>query len=539
MRWLTGPMFLAVAVTLANAAEPVVVDDAAYLAFARQVAARPLDPYGFELYWYTTAEPAMGVLCPPVVPYWLGLGMAVFGDRPPLLKLWMFPFVWLLAWALRELLRRFARGTERAALPLLVLSPAVLPTVNLMLDIPAVGLGLAALVLFVRACDRGSWRLAATAGLVAGLAMQAKYTALLVPAVLGWYGLTHRRADFAVLAGGVAAALFAGWELLVAAEYGVSHFLFHLAGQRSAGGPVAWLGLKWGLLPGLLGGLGLLAVGVGLYAGRAVGFPRSVLAGAAVAWVTGVGLVCGGADVRPSVVWRAAGAAVLLTAAGGATILLVRRWKPLAVRRSPDSWFVVGWVAVELAGYFALTPFPAARRVIGPTVALGVLAARVVSRSGRRPPGWVVPFGITVGVLTAALDTWDAYPEKVLAERAAEVVRDRPPALQVWYAGHWGFQYYSERAGMRPAFRGQLLAAGDYLVLPLHPDPDGFYRPDSVNGWLLPPADAERLAELVWDDWLCATTIPSFYGGPNPVVGRDHPRLRVGVFRVVRGWVVP
>jgi hypothetical protein len=556
-RWLTGPTFLAAVVTLANAAKPVVVDDAAYLAFARQIAARPFDPYGFELYWYTAPEPAMGVLCPPVVPYWLGLGVAVVGDSPPLLKLWMFPFVWLFAWSLRDLLRRFARGTERAALPLLMLSPAVLPTVNLMLDIPAVGLGLAALALFARACDRGSWRLAAAAGLAAGLAMQTKYTALLAPAALGWYGLTHRRAGLTALAGAVAAALFAGWELLIAAKYGVSHFLFHLAGQRSAGGPIAWLGVKWGLLPGLLGGSGLLAVGVGLYAGRAVGLPGRVLVWAAVLWTVGAAAVCllpadravfrGGfksdrGTPLASVVWRTAGAAALATAAGCAAVLLVRRCKPFAVRRSRDSWFVVGWVLLELAGYFALTPFPAARRVIGPTIALGVLAARVVSRvsrarPGRRPPGWVVPFGVAAGVLTAALDIWDAYPEKVLAEQAAEVVRDRPPGSRVWYAGHWGFQYYCERAGMRPAFPGLAVAAGDYLVLPLHPDPDGFYRPDSANAWLLPPADAEWVAELEWDDRLAAATIPSFYGGPNPVVGRDHPRLRVGVFRLTRAWV--
>ena len=556
VRWLTGPFALAAVVTLANAAKPPVVDDTAYLAFARQIAAQPLDPYGFELYWYTRPEPAMGVLCPPVVPYWLGLGVALVGESPPLLKVWLFPFVWLLAWSLKELLRRFGRGTEPAALPLLVLSPAVLPTVNLMLDVPAAGLGLAALVLFARACDRGNWRLAATSGVVAGLAMQTKYTALLVPAVIGWYGLTHRRVGLAVLAGAVAAAVFAGWEVLIAARYGASHFLHHLAEQRSGGGIVESVRDKWGLLPGLVGHLGLLAVGVGLYAGRAVGFPRWLLAGTAGLWVVGVALLSlfGGtqvlfpwADPRKDsplapLLWRSTGLAVLVTAAGCAAVLLVRRWRPLVPRPSRDSWFVVGWVVLELAGYFALTPFPAARRVIGPTVALGVLAARVVSRVGRarpdrRPPGWVVPFGVAAGVLTAALDTWDAYPEKVLAERAAAVVRDRPAGSRVWYAGHWGFQFYCERAGMRPAYPGAELAAGDYLVVPLYPSATGFYRPDSVNARVEPPEDAERVAEFEWEDGLAATTIPSFYGGPNPVVGRDYPRLQVGVYRLTRDWV--
>ncbi len=40
-----------------------------------------------------------------------------------------------------------------AALPLIVLSPAVLPMVNLMLDVPAAALGLAALAVFARAAE--------------------------------------------------------------------------------------------------------------------------------------------------------------------------------------------------------------------------------------------------------------------------------------------------------------------------------------------------------------------------------------------------
>lgn len=98
-RLLTGPVGLAVMVTVANAVKPVLVDDTAYLTFARHVAAHPLDPYGGTIYWYTAADPKMEVLAPPVLPYWLGLGIRLFGEHPVVLKLWLFPFVLLLAWA--------------------------------------------------------------------------------------------------------------------------------------------------------------------------------------------------------------------------------------------------------------------------------------------------------------------------------------------------------------------------------------------------------------------------------------------------------
>ena len=66
----------------------------------------------------------------------------------------------------------------------------------------------------------------------------------------------------------------------------------------------------------------------------------------------------------------------------------------------------------------------------------------------------------------------------------------------------------------------------------------GFYRPESVHA-LRPPAgeQLQPVAEFTWEDWLSARTIPNFYGGEDPVAGRDYPRLRIVVFRVVEPWV--
>ncbi|HUR53984.1 MAG TPA: hypothetical protein VMZ71_07625, partial [Gemmataceae bacterium] len=283
LRRLATPFALAVIVSLANAVKPVVVDDTAYLTFARHIAAHPLDPYGFTMFWYTVPEPAMEILCPPVVPYWLAAGMTLFGESVPLLKLWMFPFVWLFAWSLRELLRRFARGTEGVVLPMVMLSPAVLPMVNVMLDIPAAAFGLAALAVFPRR--------ALLAGLLAALALQTKYTALVVPPLLVWYGITTGRFKRSLVAVAVAVVAFAGWEALVAAKYGVSHFLFHLTQHSSGGGTWDYVEAKLSLIPPLAGHLGCLAVGLGFYAGRAVGVPRRWVLRAAAFWLVGAVLV--------------------------------------------------------------------------------------------------------------------------------------------------------------------------------------------------------------------------------------------------------
>jgi hypothetical protein len=521
------PVAWAALLTLGNAAKPVVVDDTAYLLFARQIAADPTNPYGFYLFWYSCPEPAMGVLAPPVLPYWLAAGVRLFGEHIFLLKLWLFPFAWLFCRAAFALLRRFAPGREVVGTGLLALSPAALPLFNLMLDLPAAAIGLAAVAAFAR----GRWPNAVLAGLFAGLAMQTKYTMLTAPAVLLWYGLLHRRGAQGVVACVVAAVVFAAWELWLLQRYGVSHFLFHAADQ-SAGDRS-----KWELALPLMGYLGGLAVGWGLLAGPAAGFPRWVVRLAGGLAVVSYAAVCLTPGANSILLRNPATGAVRLDLPGlvfntlgavtaGTVIVAVLR-----TARDPAGWFLAGWVLIEAIAYFALTPFPGGRRVLPLCVPVGLLAIRLTATY--RPERWALAFGPAVGVGLLALDTWDALPERRLAHRAAGVVGD-PGPHRVWTQGHWGWQFYTDRHGMRLAEPGRTaFRPGDWLVLPVTPDEFGFYRPYHGGAIVdVDPARVEVVAVLTWDDWLPAQTIPTLYGGRYPVVGRDHPRLAVVVYRV-------
>jgi hypothetical protein len=545
-----------------NAVKPAAVDDTAYLLFARHIAERPLDPYGFELFWYRHPQPAMEVLAPPVVPYWLAAGVALFGDHLFWLKLWLLPFPLALCFAVRSLLRWFARGTEQAGLVLIALSPAILPLFNFMLDVPAVALGLAAVAVFVRGCDRKSWRLVLAAGVLAGAATQTKYTMMTVPAVLLWYAVLYRRIRYAVAAGAVAVGVFAAWEAWLAGQYRVSHFLYHLGDQPSGdGGLSGWVEEKADLVNPLLGFVGGLACATGLYAGRGVGFGRRFVAVVAVAAALGMILVClvpysEGVLLRsrttgsprldlPAVVFHTLGVCVLTTLAAAVTVLAFRPDRgPLGwLRRHQATWFLIGWLGIELAAYFVLTPFPAGRRVIAVCVVLGLIACRLVSRvrrirPRRTPERWIAAYAVGLGVGLLDLDVWDALPERQLAYRASEAIGDRRGG-RVWTQGHWGWQYYADRLGMTLVDPGDsALRAGDWLVLPVPPTEKGFHRPYHGEATFhLDPEALESVAELWWDDWIAGQTIPNLYGGVVPVVGRDHPRLRVRVYRVTRDWM--
>src|SRR5262245_58705754 len=130
---------LAAAVTLFNATKPILLDDAVYHTFARHVADHPLDPYGFKLW---DREEANRVLAPPTFLYWCALGVRLLGADPFMLKLWSFPILLLLVYSLHALGRRFAPGMELLFSVFATTSAAILPCVNLMLDVPSLTLGL-------------------------------------------------------------------------------------------------------------------------------------------------------------------------------------------------------------------------------------------------------------------------------------------------------------------------------------------------------------------------------------------------------------
>src|SRR5262249_41777463 len=79
--------------------------------------------------------------------------------------------------------------------------------------------------------------------------------------------------------------------------------------------------------------------------------------------------------------------------ASGVLTLVFRCHIRLFKRRRLD-WFLVMWLGLDTVGYFALTPFIAARRVLGlmvvMTLILGRLASFTCRQSGRRALIWSV-----------------------------------------------------------------------------------------------------------------------------------------------------
>jgi hypothetical protein len=586
-------LVLSLALTALNSVKPLQVDDAAYYYYAAHIARHPFDPYGFEIFWYREPEPANHVLAPPVMLYWWAAAIRLFGERPFLWKLWMWPFSLIFVGSLYALFRRFARGLDGPLVWMTVVSPVFLPGFNLMLDIPALALSLLAVVVFFNAYDRDSQRRAAVAGLLAGVAMETKYTAFLAPAIMLLYAFVSgglsptlpwsqalRRMRLGFVAAAIAVGVFILWEALVAWKYGESHF-WH---EFQEGDRDSLLERFQSLTLPLVTLLGGVAPVVALLNLAALG--RRCWLWVVAGWlVVAYGAVaCFEADLTvaatPSsclvesplartmscslerLVFTATGGLVILTLAAVIWRLLrVERgglWRPSNWRRHRHEWFLVLWLALEVAGAFLLTPFPAARRLMGMVVVATLVAGRLArltqsgvrgQRSGVReesdqasrssltpdsrpliPLVWGIALASAVlGMAFWALDCREAQVRKNAAEGAAAWIRNQEPRATIWYVGHWGFQFYAERAGMKPVVPDdprRPLQAGDWLVVPDARLPRQNIQLDGA--WTKP------VAELAFADCVPLRTVQCYYGTSQgvPLEHHDGPRIAVTIYRV-------
>jgi hypothetical protein len=384
------------------------------------------------------------------------------------------------------------------------------------------------------------------------VAVETKYTALLAPGAMWLFAHLFRKHRLGLAALGVTLLVCGSWEFTMARLYGTSHFLYHCSSHGEALGknPSPLLSLVT-LLGGVAPALALLGL-VALNGSRGVvgtvgsliagGYALLIHLGSASAspvrlhfplldvWTIPVRftpdnlifemfglLFCG---VLAAIVWRLC----LRTASGGR--------KPLGERTT--EWFLALWLGMEIAGYFVLSPFPAVRRVMGISVVGTLLIGRLAAHTCRKQPRMllaraVVVGGIGLGFAFYAVDLGEAFAQKQAAEEAAELLRGQHGT--VWYVGHWGFQYYAQRAGMRPVVPGiSQLRKGDWLVVP-HKRlcQQAIQIPENALAWV---------HQLSIHDSLPVRTVAGYYGSRIPLETHAGARMTVAIYRVTTDFSV-
>ena len=506
------------------------MDDPLFLWTAHHLRDHPLDFYGFDVNWYGRVEPISGVMKnPPLAAYYMATAASVLGWSEASMHLaFLLPALgvvagtWLLA---RELC---ARPGEAALAS--VLTPVVLvSSTTVMCDVLMLCAWVWAVLLWVRGLrERRHPFLALAAALVAASALTKYFGASLVPLLFA-YGLARERrlgAWAAWLAAPIVA--LAGYQWLTRALYGrgllldaATYAQVESARPRSAL-EAAFVGLAFA------GGCHLTAA---FYAPRlwsrrqlAAGVGLAGLAAAALAALGRIGRfsLAGEGGLRLGLVLQYAA----LFAAGASLVALCVA--EAVEGRDPESVLLVLWAGSTLA-FAAFVNWSLNGRSLLPLApALGILAMRRIDRrEPTAPPGqrwrpalYLVP-AATAALLVCQADFRLAEAGRQAAEILSSSLKGAVPAA--WFEGHWGFQWYAERAGLK-AIAGDVsrVGAGEAIVVPAN----------AANLFELPAqavtlATAVGLPTLPWLTTMSPAAGAGFYtdrwGGLPFVVGRIPP----------------
>ena len=461
-----------VAVTLACllpfAGKAFHIDDPLFVWAGRQMQTRWWNPYGFEVNWYLSATPMHEVTKnPPLASGYIGLLSSVFGEKEFVIHLGFLLQVIAAVLGTYALARRFSANPFFAGLAVLFTPAFMVSSTTVMCDVLMLALWVWAVEFWIRGLenDRPLWL--TLAGFLLGACVLAKYFGVALIPLLLVYSLIRRGRP-------------GGWLLYLLI-------------------PVVIIGLyEWWTR--ILYGHGLFLDAFGYVNARQ---PRA-LSDLALKTFTGLGFTGGGCAIvffyvvflwRPRIwVWGSIGAIMLLAVTwfllgtmptyaaspwrqgiafqwslmvlGGLAVLAlpILDWK---ARKSPEALLLLLWVFGTFA--FCVLNWTINVRSILPMVpAVAILLLRRAQSEPTTKLGLSLSLGLAA-LLSLAVTVAD-FQLASSARAAATEIRSRfgdSADTTIWFEGHWGFQYYAERNGLRaidlvhPAVRH-----GDLIVVP-------------------------------------------------------------------------
>lgn len=456
---------------LAGIGRPPGLDEESYLWIGAEIARSGGWPYGWSRDWPPWDGDAFVYAHPPLflwwVALWQGAGHAIWGEGGaplPLLRLCVgLPWALLLGAAAGGLIGRTTRHPWNAA-ALWITAPVVLLSLQyaLMIDLPVVALGAAAVACWREgfAAERPRWF--AAAGLCLGLACLTKYPAAALLPVLAIHGWRRAQFQSAPVARAAQAGLVLAAAIWAAGEIGLWSFegRWHLAEVWARRGEIP----AGPLLPRAFGALirmGLLALPLVFVRTGAIWLGLGAIPAVALLAATRPALPGQGSGLL-LISMATTGGALLARAAGAALSPYSRRRKG----DRDDGLLLGGWLLASVASVIFLHNFASARYLLPAALPAAILVARSAEefshgkRIAQATAGLQLALGLALCVADArAVRAGVEVAEGVLATAAeAGVTAGR-------FEGEWSFRWRLEQAGWRHRRPGETLPPGTWLAV--------------------------------------------------------------------------
>ncbi|MGA2179500.1 MAG: glycosyltransferase family 39 protein [Verrucomicrobiota bacterium] len=507
------------------------IDDPVFVWTAEQILKHPGDCYGFDVNWTGHTVPMSVENCnPPTTSYFLAGVMAVFGEQEFVLHGAMLLVAFAAAAGIFQLARIWCARPLLATFIAMSTPVFLISATTLMCDVPMLAVWIWAVVFWERALKNEKAFYFLIAGLLAGLAVLTKYSALPLLPLLPILGVLRKRnLGWWLLWLAVPVAMIELYQFGTARLYGEG--LISIAADCAAkfrfGVTGGWMnkiviGLAYAggcLLP-------VLFFAHRVWAKRELLIVSGLALAAAVAalWATGVGSQFEWSFQLQMGLMLAAGIHLLLLAAA-------ELWR----RRDAVSLMLALWLGSGFVFAAVLNWTVSARSFLplAPVAAILVVRGLKQKISAAEKPGafpWPLGISAAISLLVATADSTLANSGRAAAHQLAA---EYPSSTnKLWFQGHCGFQFYLEKSGALPVdFSRSVLAPGEIMIVP------------SNNSNLVTPdaSDVENVAVLEFPtcSWLStvhAATGAGFYGagGLLPFVLGPVPVEKYFVCRVLR-----
>jgi hypothetical protein len=456
-------MVLWVVATAINLNKPFHIDDTFHLEAAQWIAHHPLQPMSGMVNWTDVPEPVHHFNQPPVYLYIVALSGEVFGYSEIPLHLVQSLFT-LLAILFFFRISLLVCPTHAKFLSLLfAFCPAFIVNQNLMTDVPITALSLVFIWLLISPSFRSDTLRYSLAGLILGIAVLTKYTVLPLFVVL-LISLLWRKAYRSLWVLLIPLGMIGLWSLWNIHEFGYPH----IAGRTRAGFGISdFLGTSLSFMA-CLGAIAPFtpAFLFGMFRPR-----RSVIIAVFSVFLLFCLFVAASwfGMITPNLSKEIIRYLFLLNG-----MMLVIIFFLLAVKRymnrSTVSPFghteavIFFWFAGITGFIIQFAPFIGTRHLLL-TVPPVLFAGSWIA--GRIPRSLKVLVAASTVVLGLLLGISDWLYADFYRKGASEVKIRTEGTERIWTAGHWGWQWYSEKEGMLQYGTGSgEIRTGDLLVIP-------------------------------------------------------------------------
>lgn len=476
-RWLR-PVVLALLTALALlpfTGKAFHIDDPLFVWAGKQIASKPLDPYGFQVNWYGFTMPMSDVTKnPPLTSYYIAGVAALLGWSERALH-----FAFLLP-AIVVILGTYSLAERLCARPLMatlwtLFTPVFLVSSStVMSDTLMLAFWMAATYLWLIGLERKSSVPLILSGICVALCALAKYFGMtLIPLLLVYTLLKRRRVTWAITYLLVPIVILCAYQWVTHKLYGRGLLLD--AASYATGAPTQWGKMSPGkLLIGLAFTGGCIGIGwiYALWPWR----PRIVLAGVAAAAVVMLGVASTHSignyalGARDGNLGTTAALFGIFTA-GGLAVLAVALAK-LVRRADAEEVLLSLWILGTFLFATVINWSTNGRSILPLVPAAGILLARWIEQRGKSKKSTgtrSLAVGITAAALIAIGVAWADMRLADSARRAAKEIHAKYGGRdsRLWFEGHWGFQYYMEALGAMPIDqKNSRFVPGDIIVVP-------------------------------------------------------------------------